>query len=116
MLRCALFLVVVAVLATVGCSSDPPAAEGPVQAYEVDGVLARLPEGPGTELMITHEEIPGFVNAEGDTVGMAAMTMGFPPAEEVSLEGFAPGDSVAIRFEVRWGQPKPLRLTHMEKR
>lgn len=116
MLRLALFLLALGAVTIPGCSSSPPADEGPVQVYEVDGVVARLPGGPGTELMITHEEIPGFVNAEGDTVGMAAMTMGFPVAEELSLEGFAPGDSVAIRFEVRWGQPKPLRLTRMDRR
>lgn len=87
-----------------------------VQRYEVDGVVARLPGGPGTEFMIEHEEIPDFVNANGDTVGMNAMTMGFPLDEDVSLEGLAAGDSVHFAFEVRWGASPPLRLTQIEKR
>ena len=98
------------------CSGGPEEPTGPVQVYDVRGVVARLPEGPGTELMITHEEIADFVNAAGDTVGMKAMTMGFPVAEGIELQAFAPGDSVQIRFEVRWGQPAPLRLTEMRKR
>lgn len=88
----------------------------PVQRYDVDGVISRLPDGAGTEFMIRHDEIPDFVNASGDTVGMNAMTMGFPVAEELSLEGFAPGDSVRFTFEVRWGGTPPLRLTRLENR
>lgn len=104
----------IAALAACGGGSDAP--QGPVQTYDVHGVVARLPDGPGTELMISHEEIPGFVNDAGDTVGMKPMTMGFPVAEGIDLEAFAPGDSVEFSFEVRWGQPKPLRLTRMQKR
>jgi hypothetical protein len=98
-----------------GGQSEPPPRTG-VQTYEVSGVIARLPEGPGTELMISHEEIPDFVNAAGDTVGMKAMTMGFPVSDQIDLTEFAAGDSVLIRFEVRWGQPGPLQLTRMERR
>jgi hypothetical protein len=89
---------------------------GPVQSYDVAGVITQLPAGPGTELMIRHDEIPGFVNGAGEVVGMKAMVMGFPVAEEVDLSAFAEGDSVQFTFVVRWGQPKPLELTRMEKR
>ncbi|RKZ17283.1 hypothetical protein DRQ53_04020 [bacterium] len=88
---------------------------GPQQTYAVDGVITRLPAGPGTELMVEHEAIPDFVNAAGDTIGMKAMTMGFPTAEHVDLTGLAAGDSVSIRFVVRWGQPHPLELTQIER-
>ena len=91
-------------------------ATGPVQTYDVAGVITQLPAGPGTELMIRHDEIPNFVNRAGEEVGMGAMVMGFPVAESVDLSAFAEGDSVSFTFVVRWGQPSPLELTRMEKR
>lgn len=107
-------LLVLALVAA--CAGAPETASGPVQVYEVAGVITRLPTGPGTELMIRHDAIPDFVNSEGSVVGMGAMTMGFPTDEELDLSGFAPGDSIGFRFEVRWGQPGPLRITELEKR
>jgi Cu/Ag efflux protein CusF len=98
------------------CASAPEKSSGPVQVYEVAGVITRLPAGPGTELMISHDEIPEFVNSEGNVIGMRAMTMGFPTDAGLDLSKFAPGDSVGFRFEVRWGQPDPLRITALEKR
>jgi Cu/Ag efflux protein CusF len=106
-----------ALLLVAACSSTPkeePAS--PVQSYTVNGVIRQLPEAPGNELMIEHEAIADFVNAAGDTVGMHAMTMGFPVDEGVDLEGFAPGDSIRFRFEVRWGGTPPLRLVSLQRR
>ncbi len=106
-------------LAGVGCggggsgAGDTPASGPSPEVYEVHGVLRQLPSGPGRELMIEHEAIPDFRNRAGERVGMAPMTMGFPPAEGLSLEGFAPGDSVVFRFEVRWEGSPPLRLTEI---
>ena len=108
----ALLLALAVLIAACGAETD----QGPVQIYDVRGVVAQLPAGPGKELMIEHEEIPDFVGASGDTVGMEEMTMGFPVAEGVSLEGFAVGDSVRFTFEVRWNGSPPLRLTRMVKR
>jgi Cu/Ag efflux protein CusF len=102
------------VLFLVACGGAEPA--GPVQSYDVAGVITRLPAGAGTELMIRHDEIPDFVNRAGETVGMSAMVMGFPVADSVDLSSFAEGDSVHFTFVVRWDQPKPLELTRMEKR
>jgi hypothetical protein len=103
-----------AALLLTACGSPEPS--GPLQTYEVAGVITRLPEGPGTELMIRHDEIPDFTNAAGEVVGMGKMTMGFPVADGVDLDNFAVGDSVQFTFVVRWGQPRPLELTRMEKR
>ena len=106
----------VALVSVAGCAGAPETASGPVQVYEVAGVITRLPAGPGTELMISHDEIPDFVDSEGNVIGMRAMTMGFPTDDGLDLSGFAPGDSVGFRFEVRWGQPSPLRIKVLEKR
>ena len=86
-----------------------------VQRYDVRGIVRQLPGPGGQELMIRHEAIPDFVNSSGEAVGMDAMTMGFPVADEVDLSAFAPGDSVRFVFEVRWGGSPPLRLTSMEE-
>ena len=107
-------LCVLIALTAAACGS--PEDTGPVQTYEVAGVITRLPDGPGTELMIRHDEIPDFVNGQGEVVGMSAMTMGFPVADGIDLTNFAVDDSVGFTFVVRWGQPRPLELTKMEKR
>jgi hypothetical protein len=98
------------------CAGSPETASGPVQIYEVAGVIAQLPAGPGKELMIRHDEIPDFVNSEGKVIGMKPMTMGFPTGDGLDLTAFAVGDSVGFHLEVRWGQPGPLRITELAKR
>lgn len=103
--------------AVVGCStgdSKPDDVQALVHSYTVDGILTQLPTEPGHELMIRHVSIPDFVNASGDTVGMNAMTMGFPLADAAILDGFAAGDTIRFVFEVRWGGQSPLRLTGMQ--
>ena len=107
-------LPIVIALLVAACGSGEPT--GPIQTYDVAGVITRLPAGTGTELMIRHDEIPNFVNQAGEEVGMQAMVMGFPVEESLDLDGFAVGDSVSFTFVVRWGQPRPLELTRMEKR
>ena len=102
--------------ALLAAACGPSESSGPVQTYDVAGVISRLPDGPGTELMIRHDEIPNFVNGQGEVVGMSAMTMGFPVADGIDLTNFAVDDSVRFTFVVRWGQPRPLELTKMAKR
>lgn len=95
--------VVLAAAVVTGCSeSSAPATLGPATTYEIRGVVVALP-APGnhkSELRIHHEAIPSF-SIKGKVVGMAEMTMPFPLAEGVSLEGLAPGDPVAFTMEVR---------------
>jgi hypothetical protein len=119
-LRClAVGLLFVAILGCGQQSADESTSghegvESTVQSYAVRGILAQLPSGPGKELMIRHEAIPEFVSSSGDTVGMDAMTMGFPTADGVSLDAFSVGDSVAFVFRVHWGGSPPLQLISME--
>lgn len=112
-------LMVLTSASLLACSGEPrpaPDASGDsVQRYVVEGILTQLPSAPGRELMIRHEAIPEFVGASGDTVGMNAMTMGFPVSDESLLKGFSAGDSILFTFEVRWGGERPLRLTAIEE-
>ncbi|MEM8781867.1 MAG: copper-binding protein [Planctomycetota bacterium] len=107
--------------------TDPPAAATPgidladpdTQAYDVRGVIATLPDpgNPASDLNIRHEEIPDFVGASGEVVGMKEMTMPFPLAPGVTLEGLAVGDPVAFTFAVNWESEgsRPWELTKIEK-
>jgi hypothetical protein len=70
--------------------------------YTVRGRIVQLPQEdiPTSQFLVHHEPIPSFVSA-GQVVGMNEMTMPFPLAESVSLEGFFVDDIVELTFEVR---------------
>jgi hypothetical protein len=99
-------------LLLMACAKAP--VEGEMQRYEVEGILTQLPDGESREMMIRHVAIPDFVSAKGDTVGMDAMTMGFPTVDGLDLEHFAVGDSIRFVFEVRWNAHPRLRVTSIE--
>lgn len=111
-------------LAPIGCErqgSNQPAGQaastqrGPAdQVYTVRGQIVALPDPakPASQLQIHHEEIPNFVGAQGTVVGMKEMTMPFPLAPGVSLEGLAVGDKVEFTFDV-W--LKPRMTYHLSK-
>lgn len=100
-----------------GDGSTPAADDDTaIQRYEVDGIVRQLPGPGGKEFMVRHVAIPDFVGSSGDTVGMDAMTMGFPVADGVDLSAIAPGDTVVFTFEVDWDGSPPLRLTAIRPR
>lgn len=87
-------------LGACGSSSEKqPAAE--TVSYTVRGRVLNLPaeESPAPEIIVRHEPIPSFKNAQG-VVGMESMAMPFPLGEDLSLEGIEPGDPVELTFEV----------------
>lgn len=97
-----------------------PAAEEPgeVHRYTVAGEIVRLPEAgrpDGAEIYIRHEAVPTFVDSKGETVGMEAMTMGFPLARALDLAGLAVGDRIEFDFEVRWQGSPPVQVTRVAK-
>lgn len=67
------------------------------------------------QLRVRHEAIPDFVGFEGEVVGMASMSMPFPLAADVDLEGVEPGDPVEMTFEVRWEGTPPIRIVELEE-
>lgn len=70
-------------------------------AYTVRGVIAQLPDpqNPTTMFMVRHESMPHYRRPDGD-LGMNSMTMPFPPADGVSLDGWSVGDQIELAFEV----------------
>jgi len=96
----------------------PPTSAVPAMVYTVNGRIEQLPDTAvkGSMLQVHHEDIPGFVSREGKVVGMNAMTMPFPPAPGVSLQGLSVGDEVELTFEVRWDRMPPQQATSIRKR
>ena len=114
-MRAAFFLV--ALLFFSACrepETTSDAAVSTARTYEVRGLVRQLPSGPGTELMIYHEEIPDLVDDRGEMVGMEAMTMSFPIADEALLEGIELGDRVAFSLRLDWEGSPALEITHIE--
>lgn len=91
------------------------AEEASVQRYEARGLVRQLAKPPGQELQIHHEEIPTFVNMDGEVVGMGSMAMPFPLGDTELPADLQPGDKVSFEFEVSWTGSPPMRLLSLEK-
>lgn len=105
-------------LALAGCGGEGgDARQGPPPdaSYEVQGIVQRLPAEPDNSLYVRHEAIDDFRDAQGEVVGMDSMTMPFPVAEGVSLEGIEPGDAVAFTFEIRWHTQPRFQVTKVRE-
>lgn len=106
-------------LAAAACSGGAP-SEGErtapaVQRYEVRGEVTRLPSAAENALFVRHEAIPGFVDVDGEVVGMDSMAMPFPLAGGVELAGVEAGDKVRFTLEVEWEGDPPYRITRVEE-
>ena len=100
--------------------SNPSPAQpslGPAdQQYTLDGRIERLPTDRTPIIHIRHDDIPGFVDKNGQIVGMRAMSMPFDIAPDVDLTGLAPGDLVTFTFEVRWHESPNTLVTRLARR
>ncbi len=94
------------------CSGQPTPSEPP-PSYTVRGVLRGLPEAGASlpEVLIRHQAIPEFTDADGQIVGMQAMSMPFVIENPALLKGLTPGAEIEIDFEVRFKERKLLWLT-----
>lgn len=81
--------------------------QGEIKSMPSEGMM-------GGEAQIRHRQIPDFKGADGSIPetqdgipGMRSMTMPFPIADGVSLDGYAVGDKVEFDFAVSWDGPRP---------
>ncbi len=87
--------------------------------YVVRGEVRRVPIAgePAAEFVVHHEAIPHYRASEG-RLGMNVMSMPFPLAPGLSLEGVSIGDKVEVTFEVEFDtekdQPVAYRATKVE--
>lgn len=92
-------------------------AEARLDVYTgIQGELKSMPtEGmAGGDAQIRHMQIVDFKGADGSIPetadgipGMRSMTMPFPMADGVSLDGFAVGDKIEFDFAVSWDGARP---------
>ncbi|MCB9838306.1 MAG: copper-binding protein [Phycisphaeraceae bacterium] len=114
---CALLLSAFTPLILTGCGRTTPAnpqAAAPAAnpdtrvEYTVRGRVTQLPgdaDHPAQEFMVRHEAIPEFrasMSPDNDRMGMRSMTMAFPIAEGVSLDGIGVGTPVEMMFETTY--------------
>ena len=92
------------------------AAADDVQSYEVRGQITNLPDDadPQANLTIRHEAIDDFVSMNGEVVGMSSMSMPFPVADDVDLDGMEVGDKVSFTLTVDWDGDPAYQVTRME--
>jgi Cu/Ag efflux protein CusF len=102
-----------------GNAAEGAGAAGAAAAvrYELRGEVTAVPDPdrPRSALVIRHEAVDDFADIDGDVVGMDAMTMPFPTAPGVSLDGIEPGDRVSFTLEVAWDDDPPYRITRLEE-
>ena len=97
-----------------GCDKPPVA---PPESYRVRAQVRQLPapDTPGGEILVRHEAIAGFKNADGEIVGMESMSMSFPLADAALAAGLEVGDRIEMAFEVSWHGGNPLSVTAIKK-
>lgn len=107
-----------------GCGSKqaPPkprtVANAPVETYTTRGVVVALPDPKrkgSPDLELHHESVPSLKDRDGTVVGMGEMTMPFPLAEGVTLEGVSVGDKLEVTFSVDWSRAPVHRVTAWKK-
>ena len=97
-LRPILLLVLLPLLAA-GCGKGGDKASG--NTYTVRAKVTQLPS-QDDGLYLEHEPIDNYVARSGRVEGMDSMTMPFPVAQGVSLEGIQPGDIVEVQLHIDW--------------
>jgi Cu/Ag efflux protein CusF len=111
-LRPFLLLLLLPLLAA-GCAG-PSEERSTGRTYSVRARVQQLPvQGGG--LYLTHEAIDDWVGRSGKVEGMDTMTMPFPVAEDVSLEGIEPGDVVQVRLHVDWEADLAVQITGLRE-
>lgn len=83
--------------------------------YSTRGQVIAVPKDTNDELSVHHEAVADFRDREGKPEHMDSMSMPFAVAPEVSLAGIAPGDKVAMTFEVRWDSLPTLRIVKLQE-
>jgi Cu/Ag efflux protein CusF len=99
------------VMGACSAGKEDGAAGETVQTYRVRGVVVSLPRAGDASLTLRHQAVPDFVDRSGERVGMDGMTMPFPVAPGLDLEGVAAGDAVEFTLTVDWDAERPIEVT-----
>ena len=101
-------------LLAAGCS-DRTAAKSTADTYTVRARVRQVPARGSGSFYLEHEAIDDWKGRSGKVEGMSSMTMPFPLAEDLSLEGIEPEDVVEVRLEVDWEADLPVEITEIRE-
>jgi Cu/Ag efflux protein CusF len=106
-----------ALLAACGGGEKAKQAAPAPDVYHTRGVVEKLPSatGPDHAIYIHHVAIPEYRDDTGAVVGMGTMTMPFPLAKGLKIDGLAPGDPVAFTFAVTWKPRSGYEITELRE-
>jgi Cu/Ag efflux protein CusF len=99
------------------CGGSPESEEsaaGPT-TYTARGQVVTLPADNNGELRLAHEAIDDFVAADGEVVGMDAMTMSFALSANAAPDDLAQGDIVEFDLSVDWSATQLATVTRVHK-
>lgn len=87
------------------------------RTYTTRGQVVQLPDpaNPGTGLTLNHEAVDQFMDRQGEIVGMDPMSMPFPVAKGVSLDGIQVGDVVEFKLHVDWNAEPAAQITEVRE-
>lgn len=100
-------------LLTTGCAGGS-GQEITGNTYTVRARVQQLPS-QGSGLYLEHEAIDNWIGRSGQVEGMHSMTMPFPLAKGVSLEGIGADDIVEAQIHVDWEADLPVRITALRE-
>lgn len=109
-----LFLILCSFAMLAGCAAKD---SGSGRTYTTRGQVIQLPDpaNPGTGLTLNHEAVDQFMDRQGEIVGMDPMSMPFPVAKGVSLEGIQVGDVVEFKLHVDWSAEPAAEITEIRE-
>jgi hypothetical protein len=109
--------VLLLILGIIGAGGTGCADKNSARTYTVRGQVVQLPDpgNPGSGLTLNHEAVDDFVDRTGEVVGMDPMSMPFPIAKNLSLEGIQVGDVVEFKLAVDWEGDPAVEVTEVRK-
>ena len=90
----------------VACAREAPQGRD----YTVRAQVVQPPD-PVTGLYLYHEAIDDWRGRGGEVEGMDPMSMPFPVAADVPLEGIEANDKVEVNLHVDWSAETPVEIS-----
>jgi len=107
--RWAVLLLILGIVMSCTGSSDSG------RTYTTRGQVVQLPDPTNPGLTLNHEAVDQFMDRQGEIVGMDPMSMSYPVAKSLSLEGIQVGDVVEFKWHVDWNTEPAVEIVEVHK-